>query len=111
MSEMSFEDMLNESFKTIRTGEVVTGKVIDVKPESILLNIGYKSGGLIKRSDLAQQDVKDLPHRYGHADGVDVQHRDHRQRRHQQQEHQLVAGPAAQVFAEEGAVRPLVCLV
>ena len=43
MSEMSFEDMLNESFKTIRTGEIVKGVVIDVKPESIILNIGYKS--------------------------------------------------------------------
>ena len=33
MSEMSFEQMLEESFKTIRNGEVVEGTVIDVKPE------------------------------------------------------------------------------
>ena len=51
MSEMSFEDMLNESFKTIRTGEIVKGVVIDVKPESIILNIGYKSDGIISRND------------------------------------------------------------
>ena len=31
MSEMSFEQMLDESFKTIRNGEVVEGTVIDVK--------------------------------------------------------------------------------
>lgn len=60
MSEISFEDMLNESFKTIRTGEVVTGKVIDVKPECILLNIGYKSDGIISRADYSADNSLDL---------------------------------------------------
>ena len=31
MSEQSFEEMLDETFKTIHTGEVVDGTVIDVK--------------------------------------------------------------------------------
>jgi len=60
MSEMSFEDMLNDSFKTIRTGEVVTGKVIDVKPDCILLNIEYKSDGIIKRADYSADNTLDL---------------------------------------------------
>ena len=60
MSEMSFEDMLNESFKTIRTGEVVTGKVIDVKPDVIVLNIGYKSDGVITRADYSADSSLDL---------------------------------------------------
>ena len=47
MSEMSFEQMLEESLKTIRNGEVVEGTVIDVKPDEIILNIGYKSDGII----------------------------------------------------------------
>ena len=34
MSELSFEQMLEESLKTIRTGEVVTGKVIDVNVDN-----------------------------------------------------------------------------
>ena len=38
MSELSFEQMLDESFKTIHNGEVVEGTVIDVKPEEIILN-------------------------------------------------------------------------
>ena len=60
MSEMSFEDMLNESFKTIRTGEVVTGKVIDVKPDYIIVNIGYKSDGIITRNDYSADSSLDL---------------------------------------------------
>ncbi len=45
MSEQlnEFEQLLEESLKTIRAGEIVTGKVIDVKEDEIVLNIGYKS--------------------------------------------------------------------
>ena len=36
MSELTFEQMLEESLKTIHAGEVVEGTVIDVKPEEII---------------------------------------------------------------------------
>ena len=42
MSELSFEQMLEDSVKTIRNGEIVQGTVIDVKEDEIILNIGYK---------------------------------------------------------------------
>ena len=48
MSELSFEQMLDESFKTIRNGEVVEGTVIDVKPDEIILNIGRHSAIVLK---------------------------------------------------------------
>ena len=51
MSELTFEQMLEESLKTIHTGEVVEGTVIDVKPEEIILNIGYKSDGVLTRNE------------------------------------------------------------
>ena len=51
MSEMSFEQMLEQSFKTIRNGEVVEGTVIDVKEDEIILNIGYKADGIITKSE------------------------------------------------------------
>ena len=38
MSELSFEQMLEDSFKTIHNGEVVDGTVIDVKPDEIILS-------------------------------------------------------------------------
>jgi ribosomal protein S1 len=60
MSEMSFEQMLNESFKTIHTGEVVEGTVIDVKPDEIILNIGYKSDGILSRSEYTNESNVDL---------------------------------------------------
>ncbi len=60
MSELSFEQMLEESLKTIRTGEIVTGKVIDVKEDEIVLNIGYKSDGIIPRSEYTDNQNLDL---------------------------------------------------
>ncbi len=60
MAEMSFEQMLEESLKTIRSGEVVTGKVIDVKEDEIVLNIGYKSDGIISRSEYTTDSNLDL---------------------------------------------------
>ena len=52
MAEMSFDQMLEESFKTIRNGEVVQGTIIDVKEDEIILNIGYKADGIITRTNI-----------------------------------------------------------
>ena len=60
MSELSFEQMLEESFKTIHNGEVVDGTVIDVKPDQIILNIGYKADGIISRNEYTNDASLDL---------------------------------------------------
>ena len=60
MSELTFEQMLEESLKTIHTGEVVEGTVIDVKPEEAILNIGYKSDGVLTRNDYTNEPNVDL---------------------------------------------------
>ena len=60
MSELSFEQMLDESFKTIRNGEVVEGTVIDVKPDEIILNIGYKADGIITKNEYSNDQSLDL---------------------------------------------------
>ena len=51
MSELSFEQMLEDSVKTIRNGEIVQGTVIDVKDDEIILNIGYKADGIITKNE------------------------------------------------------------
>ena len=60
MSELSFEQMLDETFKTIRNGEVVEGTVIDVKEDEIILNIDYKADGIISRSEYSNDQNLDL---------------------------------------------------
>ncbi len=65
MPDLSFEQMLEESFKTIHNGEVVEGTVIDVKEDEIILNIGYKADGIITRSEYTNEpnaDLRELVH-------------------------------------------------
>ncbi len=57
MSELSFEQMLEDSLKTIRNGEVVEGTVIDVKEDEAILNIGYKSDGILTKSEYSNTPV------------------------------------------------------
>lgn len=60
MPEESFEQMLEASMKTIHNGEIVEGTVIYVKPDEIALNIGYKSDGIITRSEYTDDSSLDL---------------------------------------------------
>ena len=60
MSELTFEQMLDESFRTIHSGEVVEGTVIDVKPDEAILNIGYKSDGILTKNEYTNDSSVDL---------------------------------------------------
>jgi len=60
MSELTFEQMLEDSLKTIHAGEVVKGTVIDVKPNEIVLNIGYKSDGILTKNEYTNDQTVDL---------------------------------------------------
>jgi 4-hydroxy-3-methylbut-2-enyl diphosphate reductase len=61
MSELSFEQMLQEENPvSIRPGQVVEGKVIDVKPDEIVVDIQYKSDGIITRNEYSNTPNLDL---------------------------------------------------
>ncbi|MCQ2492618.1 MAG: bifunctional 4-hydroxy-3-methylbut-2-enyl diphosphate reductase/30S ribosomal protein S1 [Lachnospiraceae bacterium] len=60
MTEKTFEQLLEESLVTIHNGEVVEGTVIDVKPDEIILNIGYKADGIISRNEYSNESNVDL---------------------------------------------------
>ena len=58
--EKSFDQLIDESIKTIRAGEIVEGTVISVKPDEIVLNIGYKSDGIITKEEYTNDSSVDL---------------------------------------------------
>lgn len=60
MSEMSFEELLNQSMKEIHPGEQITGRVISVHKDYAALNIGYKADGIIKNFDYSREQDLDL---------------------------------------------------
>ena len=53
-------NIIEEVSKNVRNGEVVEGTVIDVKPDEIILNIGYKSDGIITRNEYTNEPNVDL---------------------------------------------------
>ncbi len=53
-----FMAQVEETFVRYRKGQTVTGKVIEEREDEIIVNIGGKSDGLIKRADLSDKDVK-----------------------------------------------------
>lgn len=57
MSEMenkSFEEMLDDSLVTLRTGQIVKGTVISVSDAGeVSVNLGYKSDGIIARTEFS----------------------------------------------------------
>ncbi len=52
--ELNFEAMLDESLKTLNTGDTVKGIVVDVKPNEVILElVGCKYNGIIDLDNLA----------------------------------------------------------
>ncbi len=61
MSEKSFEQLLEEEkVVQINNGDVVEGIVLAVKEDEIILNIGYKSEGVITRNEYTNTPNVDL---------------------------------------------------
>jgi len=71
MSE-SFEQLLEGNLKTIRNGEVVNGTVILVKPDEIILDIQYKSDGIIKKNEYTNDNSVDLTEVVNVGDQMDA---------------------------------------
>ena len=57
MSEENFAELLEDSLVTIHNGEIVEGKVISVKEDEIVLNIGYKADGIITLNEYSNKPV------------------------------------------------------
>jgi 4-hydroxy-3-methylbut-2-enyl diphosphate reductase len=62
MDEMNFAQLLenDESKVSLKTGEIVEGTVLDVKPDVITVDIKYKSDGYIPRNEYTNTPNVDL---------------------------------------------------
>jgi ribosomal protein S1 len=56
--EASFLADIEATLVPIRSGQTVTGKVVQITEDEVCVNIGYKSDGLIKKADLVSTDLK-----------------------------------------------------
>ena len=58
-TQSEFEAGIESTMRRYRTGQTVTGTVISVGPEIIIVNIGGKSDGLLKVADCTEEGVKE----------------------------------------------------
>lgn len=50
--------LMNQSFKELREHSIVRGTVIDIKPQVVLVDIGYKSEGAIPIGEFEDEDIQ-----------------------------------------------------
>jgi small subunit ribosomal protein S1 len=55
-SEPSFQELYEESLKSIKEGEVVRGTIIQVNEDYVMVDIGYKSEGQIRISEFLDEE-------------------------------------------------------
>lgn len=72
MENMSFEEMLNESFKTLHNGSVVKGSVIRVTDNEVFVNLGYKADGVIEKSEFSNDANINLKNEVSVGDEIEV---------------------------------------
>ena len=49
--------LYENSFKEIRDGQVIKGTIVSIGEKEILVDIGYKSEGVIPKSEFLSKDV------------------------------------------------------
>lgn len=54
------ERLYAESFHSIEEGAILSGKVVAVKPDSVIVDIGYKSEGVIRIEEFTEEELRDL---------------------------------------------------
>jgi small subunit ribosomal protein S1 len=62
------ERLYEESFYGIETGSILTGKVLSIKPEGVIVDVGYKSEGIIKGMEFSDDELAGL----NPGDGIEV---------------------------------------
>lgn len=70
--ENSFEKMLEESLVSIHNGKVVNGTVIEVKDNEVILNLGYKSDGIIPKNEFTNYPDANLKELVKEGDTIEA---------------------------------------
>jgi (E)-4-hydroxy-3-methyl-but-2-enyl pyrophosphate reductase len=52
--ELSFAEAFEQSLKTLNTGDVVRGIVVEVRPNEVIVDLGFKSDGIIPADELSE---------------------------------------------------------
>ncbi len=71
-AEESFEELLNESFKTLNTGDVVTGTVTSISSNEIHVDLGMKVTGILSYDNITDDPTAKLEDMFKIGDTVEA---------------------------------------
>ena len=70
--ECSFEELLEQSFKTLNTGERVTGVILAVNPAEIKVDLGTKHTGILPYDEITTESGVVLADEFHVGDPIEV---------------------------------------
>jgi 4-hydroxy-3-methylbut-2-enyl diphosphate reductase len=68
----SFQEMLDETFMSLHTGGIVKGTVVRVTATEVIVDLGYKSDGIISRAEFSEDQSTSLSELTKPGDTFDV---------------------------------------
>src|SRR6201996_8091920 len=55
---LEMKDLIAKSFRDFREGQIVKGRILEVRPREVLVDIGYKSEGAISLNEFDDEDLQ-----------------------------------------------------
>ena len=71
-NKQSFQEMLDESFAPLKSGNIVKGTIVSVSPTEVIVDLGYKSDGIVSRSEFTTDQNAELTDIAKPGDSIDV---------------------------------------
>lgn len=71
---VTFEEILNNSFKQIKTGSIITGTVIEISAKGeIFVDIGYKADGIVPKKEYSFNENSNPEEEFNPGDKIKVE--------------------------------------
>ncbi|HHU70162.1 MAG TPA: bifunctional 4-hydroxy-3-methylbut-2-enyl diphosphate reductase/30S ribosomal protein S1 [Thermoanaerobacterales bacterium] len=66
------QEKYEETFKTLKIGDITSGTVVQVSENEVMVNVGYKSDGIIPLNELSSEDFSSPNEIVNKGDNIDV---------------------------------------
>lgn len=67
------ETMENFEIVSLRPGQIVKGKILHVSDDELIVNVGYKSDGVVAKDDIMLEEEKPLTEVFQEGDDIEVE--------------------------------------
>lgn len=57
-AKSDMEQLYEQSIKIIREGQVIRGRIVSIKPKEVLVDVGFKSEGIVPIAEFSREDLE-----------------------------------------------------